>query len=675
MGRLSGAVEEAKKEGKDVVKKVSGVPRKQGRALGEGRGCSPLGGSWSSHSSSSSQTWADGLSDRRPLIPSTAAAEAAPASRRCTAVEAAPTVRRTPFWVPAPPRPRLPQRREATEAPAAQPSADGAQVQARAASACAAPLTLEGAVLPVASPTRRHEPPPTIPAVEEVKEVKEPKEAKTTPVADVQLIADLSVISVEDVEVASVMSGEPPSADNTLKESPPPPPPLPPADEEEEKKPVVKAPSLTPTPPAAQEATAAEPKPVVPPELPDPKEQQPAAVDVAATSSAEESGGTQVARRGRDGGQRERASGSSPSTSAASPADGDSIPSEEDASPQPSPQPSPSSGPLLPHPATSTIDPTVAPFSSKAVPLEMHSFGSSYYFNNRTISIAAEVQGRECIVKFRAPRALLRQMGALCADPADQEELNEAALRGIEDEGQLLHRLEGQLKAPPLVSKEEFEGHDALNLTQVTLLRAAASHQVAHRLTSHTALKPFQQDFGQPLSTGPLKSVAATSRHIIHKGLVKALDTLRHFGSPKILHPLPSHAPEGYPRPGPSSPELRDYHEEGSMDVGLRQQPQPVHGYLRGGADGRHGGTRGAPGIVQDLHGWARFEWDGNNGTLCSRLTEFRGEQKQAATGCAGKDKRLQFQKQGLADATKAHDDLMIDIEAYIDRYTKDKRC
>ncbi|CEL98087.1 unnamed protein product [Vitrella brassicaformis CCMP3155] len=244
-------------------------------------------------------------------------------------------------------------------------------------------------------------------------------------------------------------------------------------------------------------------------------------------------------------------------------------------------------------PAT-TPAPVQQPRSSKKIALGEHHFTTTYFFNDRSVSLRATLRGTEVLVKFVAPDRLLRALQVPEALIADEMEKVQR-LMGIEDEAQLLHRLEGQLGAPRLLSRGyvdpseavavrlpapnerwrcdgegtgwmtlmlsgpfyaieimKFRGIDAPNLVEVTLARAAIATLTSQgqAITPTVTVPPcFSLSRGKPLKPVIVTAVQALARTTIHVALLKALTAMHHYHAPKALHELKKEHTEeaGYP--------------------------------------------------------------------------------------------------------------------------------
>ncbi|CEL97903.1 unnamed protein product [Vitrella brassicaformis CCMP3155] len=244
----------------------------------------------------------------------------------------------------------------------------------------------------------------------------------------------------------------------------------------------------------------------------------------------------------------------------------------------------------------------VRTYNKKRIDISEHHLTGEYFFNSRTMSLRATLAGEECIVKVRTPNSLLQVMGADMSDKLGRRYANVVSFRGVEDEAQLLHRLEGQLEAPKLLSRgfvsaaapfkvrlklpdltsytsmaegeETFEfrltgpfyavellkfgGCDAPNMTQLTLLRAAINLANKQQLDPAAALGAFQRSYGKPIPTALFDAVAATAPEALHRCLLRALEVMHGFSKPKKAHEMPEAASEddGFPPTKPYSPLL-----------------------------------------------------------------------------------------------------------------------
>ena len=80
---------------------------------------------------------------------------------------------------------------------------------------------------------------------------------------------------------------------------------------------------------------------------------------------------------------------------------------------------------------------------TRHAPLYAHTFGTDYWFNERTITLKVWVGGKPGLLKMPTPTAILRPHWSIV----------HRALMAIEDEAQLLDRLTGHLRAPALLSR------------------------------------------------------------------------------------------------------------------------------------------------------------------------------------------------------------------------------
>ncbi|CEL98062.1 unnamed protein product [Vitrella brassicaformis CCMP3155] len=244
--------------------------------------------------------------------------------------------------------------------------------------------------------------------------------------------------------------------------------------------------------------------------------------------------------------------------------------------------------------------------------LSAHTFGTDYWFNERTITLKVWVDGKAGLLKMRTPRVILEAMRLARPDIDSRvvDRIVHRALMAIEDEAQLLDRLTGQLRAPALLSRGhvaeadpikvqlpppntstrqgltgdervtmelagpfytaellQYKGEEAPNLTQLTIARARIT--ALPTTPTPAQLKAFAAAPGKDLSATVINAIAATERHITQEGLVSALEAIHDFGQPKKLVEVPPGASEeDHPPTRPYSPALHCAFKDNQPNVG-----------------------------------------------------------------------------------------------------------